>query len=182
VSAIVLQAGFNPQTERRASSRRIHRTVAMSPNHGGGWVSIYSVKLPHLQAGDVITAKARQVFDIAGIPNAVFDSNQIVMTRGPRKVESPRLVRRSVTPRASLAEANGFNCTHGPSAYRTPCVSRKVGQVTIRRRPVDHRGRPVPLFVNLICRALVKEAQPKRVASAKIRRGGYLEVKRYLAP
>ena len=55
----------------------------MSPNRGGGWRSIYSVKLPNLLKGDVITARARQIFDIAGIPNAAFDSNRIVLTQGP---------------------------------------------------------------------------------------------------
>lgn len=182
VSALVIAADADPPTQGQASSRRIHRSVPMSPNRGGGWVSVYSVKLPNLRRGDVITARARQRLDIRGLGNAVFDSNQIVLTQGPRKVGPGPLARRSAKPGPALDEANGFNCTQGPSAYRTPCVSRKVGQIEIRRRPVDGRGRPVPLFVNLICRGLIKEAQPKRAQAAKIRRGGYLRVKRYLGP
>lgn len=142
---------------------------------------MYSVKLPHLQAGDVITAHARQLFDIRGIRYAVFDSNQIVLTQGPRKVRAGPIARRSASPGPALDEANGFNCTHGPSAYQTPCVSRKVGQITIKRQPVDHRGHPAPLYVNLICRGLLKFEQPKSSPPAHIRRGGYLRVKRYLA-
>jgi hypothetical protein len=181
VSAIVIRAGSRPLTSRHESRRRVNTRVPMSTS--GDWVSVYSVRLTNLQQGEVITARARQVLGIAGIPNAVFDSNQLVLTRGRRKVRPSPLVRRSATPRATLSEANGFNCTHGPSAYRTPCVSRKVGLLTIRHPPVDHRGHPVPLYVNLIARGFVKVAQPqaKRVARAKIKRGGYLKVKRYRA-
>jgi hypothetical protein len=182
VSALLIRAGVRPHTQSRESVRRIHRSVPMSPNRGGGWVSVYSVKLRKLRVGDVITARARQVFDIGGLGNAVFDSNQIVLTQGRRKAQAGRIARRSASPGPALDEANGFNCTQGPSAYRTPCVSRKVGQITIERRPVDRRGHPVPLYVNLICRGLIKEAQPKRAQSAQIRRGGYLRVKRYGAP
>ncbi|MEO8091763.1 MAG: dihydrofolate reductase family protein [bacterium] len=180
VSALAIAAGADPETRSPTSSRRIHRSVPMSPNRGGGWVSVYSVKLPNLRKGDVITARARQRLDIRGLGNAVFDSNQIVLAQGPRKVGSGPVARRSAKPGPALDEANGFNCTQGPSAYRTPCVSRKVGQIEIKRTPADSRGRPVPLFVNLICRGLIKEAQPKRAQEAKIRRGGYLRVKRYL--
>jgi hypothetical protein len=180
VSALVIRAGTSPQITGQATSHRIHRSVATSDD--GGWVSIYSVKLTNLQPGDVITASARQIFDISGIHYAVFDSNNLILAQGPRKVHPGAIARRSAVRRPTLSEANGFNCTHGPSAYRTPCVSRKVGQVTIRRQPLDHQGQPVPLYVNLICRGLLKYVQPKAAPRAKIQRGGRLSVKRYRAP
>ena len=183
VSALVIEAGGHPGTQDFETKKRISKSVPMSPNRGGGWKSIYSVKLPNLQRGDVITARARQIFDIGGIPNAAFDSNRIVLTQGPRKTGSGPIARKSAQPGPALTEANGFNCTHGPSAYRTPCVSRKAGQVEIRRAPVDNSGDPVPLYVNLICRGLIKEAQKMRgQGSATIRRGGYLRVKRWSEP
>jgi hypothetical protein len=144
---------------------------------GAGWTSVYSVKLANLEAGDVITASARQILDIAHLGNAVFDSSQIILTQGRQEVSSGAIARRSSAPTA-FTEANGFNCTQGRSAYRTPCVSRKAGQVRIVRKPVGRRGRPVPLFVNLISRGFLKAAQPKRVASAHVLRGGSLRVER----
>ena len=183
VSALVIGNGTDPGTQSFETKRRISKSVPMSPNRGGGWRSIYSVKLPNLQRGDVITARARQIFDIGGIPNAAFDSNRIVLTQGPRKTGSGPIARNAAQPGPALTEANGFNCTHGPSAYRTPCVSRKAGQVEIKRDPVDNSGDPAPLYVNLIGRGLIKEAQRKRgTGSATIRRGGYLRVKRWSAP
>ena len=103
------------------SERRVHRKIPMDRS-GSGWTSVYSVKLPNLRAGDVITAQARQILEIDQLGNAVFDSSRMVLAQGRRKVKSGRIARRSGAP-ADFTEANGFNCTQGPSAYRTPCVS-----------------------------------------------------------
>jgi hypothetical protein len=180
VSALVIRDGAHPGGDTRDTARLLRRTVPMSGGREGGWVSVYSVKLAHLQAGDVVTADARQVLDISGLRNAVFDSSQIVLTQGRQKVRSGRIARRSGTPGTALDEANGFNCTHGPSAYRTPCVSRKVGQIKIRRNPVNHLGHPVPLYVNLISRGLLKLVQ-KQAPAAHLKGGGYLRVRHYRA-
>ena len=178
VSALLIPAGFHPRTRKAVSKRRVHRRLPMDRS-GRGWTSVYSVKLSNLRAGDLIMARARQILDIGGLGNAVFDSSQIVLTEGRRKVSSGRIAKRSGHP-PLFTEANGFNCTQGPSAYRTPCVSRKVGQITIERRPVNRRGRPVPLYVNLISRGFLKTAQPKRGLFAHVLRGGSLRVKRIL--
>jgi hypothetical protein len=176
VSALLIPAGSDTVTRKAVSERRVHRTVPMDRS-GSGWTSVYSVKLRNLRAGEVITARARQVLDIAHLRNAVFDSSRIVLTQGRRKVSSGWIARRSGAP-SDFTEANGFNCTQGHSAYRTPCVSRKAGQITIVRKPVGRRGRSVPLYVNLISRGFLKTAQPKRAASAHVLRGGSLRVER----
>jgi hypothetical protein len=178
VSALLIPAGSDPRTRTEASRRRVNRTIPMDRS-GRGWTSVYSVKLRNLRAGEVITARARQILDIDHLGNAVFDSSQIVLTQGRRKVSPGRIARRSGAPSA-FTEANGFNCTQGPSAYRTPCVSRKVGQIRIVRDPVDRRGRSIPLYVNLISRGFLKTAQPKRPSFARVLRGGSLRVNRIL--
>jgi hypothetical protein len=179
VSALLIPAGFHPRTRKAVSKHRVHRKIPMDRS-GRGWTSVYSVKLSNLRAGDVITARARQILDIGHLGNAVFDSSQIILAQGRRRVRSGRIAKRSGRPPAFTA-ANGFNCTQGPSAYRTPCASRKVGQITIERRPVNRHGRPVPLFVNVISRGFLKTAQPKRGLSAHVRRGGSLRVERFRA-
>jgi len=173
VSALVVRAGSHARTRRVVSKRRVHRRIQM--DRSGGWTSVYSVKLPHPKAGDVIVARARQILDIGHLGNAVFDSSQIILAQGRQEAESGRIARRSGTPQ-TFTEKNGFNCTQGPSAYRTPCLSRKAGLLTIERTPVDRQGREVPLYVNLITRGFLKTAQPKRALSAHILRGGSLRV------
>jgi hypothetical protein len=152
----------------------------MSGGGEGGWVSVYSVKLPHLQKGDVITADARQVLGIGGLHYAVFDSSQIILTQGRKQVRSGRVAQRSAAPGTALDEANGFNCTQGSSAYRNPCITRKVGQIRIRHDPVNHRGHHVPLYVNLVSRGLLKFVQ-KRAPAAHLKPGGFLRVDHYRA-
>src|SRR5204863_43120 len=71
-----------------------------------------------------------------------------------------RLSRRVSTLNGQLTEGNGFNCTHGHSAYRSPCKSLKAGLLEIRRDPKKH-GHPVPLFVNLVCHTRPKLAAPR---------------------
>lgn len=177
VSALVIRSGAHPHADDRGTARLVRHTVPMSSD--GGWVPVYSIKLAHLHAGDVITAEARKVLDISNLDHAVFDDTRIVLTDRRRKVRPGRIARRSASP-SGLDEANGFNCTHGPSAYRTPCVSRKVGQVRISRDPVNHRGRPAPLYVNLVCRGLLKLAQ-KRPPVAHLKHDGHLRIRHYRA-
>jgi hypothetical protein len=178
VSALVFPTGLHPRTQRTVSTRRVHRTVQM--DRSGGWTSVYSVKLPHPKTGDVIVARARQILDVSHLGNAVFDSSQIILAQDRQKVRPGPVARRSGTPRA-FTESNGFNCTQGPSAYQTPCLSRKAGLITIERTPVDGQGREVPLYVNLITRGFLKTAQPKRPLSAHILRGGSLRVRQISA-
>ena len=178
VSALVVRAGSHARTRTAASKRRVHRRVRM--DRSGGWTSVYSVELPSPTAGDVIVARARQILDIGHLGNAVFDSSQIILAEGRQKVRPGRIARRSGTPQ-TFTEKNGFNCTQGPSAYRTPCLSRKTGLLTIERTPVDRQGREVPLYVNLITRGFLKTAQLKRALSAHVLRGGGLRVRQISA-
>jgi hypothetical protein len=179
LDAIIVRSGSDPTVRTRQTRHRRRRHVPMT--RSSGWVSVYSLKLRRLRAGDVITAQGRQILDIDGLDHAVFDSSELILSDGPRKVNSGRIARRSAAPGPALAEANGFNCTLGPSAYRSPCVSRKAGQVKIRRDPVNGDGNRVPLYVNLIARGFLKLAQPSKGPVARVKPGGYVRVKRYRA-
>jgi hypothetical protein len=57
-----------------------------------------------------------------------------------------------------------------------------VGLITIRRNAVTHRGRPKPLYVNLISRSFPKLARAGPGDRARIRGSGHLEVKRFPGP
>ena len=83
------------------------------------------------------------------------------------------------TDRGRLTAANGFNCTQGPSHYRTPCRSVKSGVIAIRHSPVDRRGRPRPLYVNLVSRSKPKHTAALEGDFARIESRGFLDVVRY---
>ncbi len=103
----------------------------------------------------------------------------VVATRPEARIPGP-LTRRIVTRRGTATETNGFNCTVGPSAFRSPCVTRKAGLVVIKREPTDRRGRERPLYVNLVSRTFRSSRRRGRgeYAPARILRGGGLVVTR----
>jgi hypothetical protein len=76
---------------------------------------------------------------------------------------------------------NGFNCTLGPSFFRSPCRSYETGAVTITSTPVTNAGLPKPLYVNVLSRAFPKVAQAAKPSAVGIDSGGYLSVVRYPA-
>jgi hypothetical protein len=73
-----------------------------------------------------------------------------------------------------VTAANGFNCTHGASAYRTPCVARKAGALPIVRRP-GHG----PYYLNLVSRSKPKHSGGEPGDVARVLRRGFLAVTRY---
>ena len=73
-----------------------------------------------------------------------------------------------------ISPLNGTNCT----PVQSPCPTRKVGAVSVRRDVVGGSGGPAPLFVNLVVRT--KQKRVEREHGARLRfRGGRLEVRRY---
>ncbi len=140
---------------------------------------IYSVKLPKLRRGDAILARARQLTEIGHLPYSAFIGSELIVATKRSKARSTGLARRTIANRGNLGAANGFNCTQGSSAFRTPCLTRKVALGVVKRDVVSKRGRSVPLYVNLISRSF-----PKRTGAgsgdAAIIAGGRLAVRRFV--
>jgi hypothetical protein len=139
----------------RASVRTdalVSRRIPIAPEGIKGRRAVYSVKLPPLRAGSVVTASARQRSSIAGLPYNVFIGSRLILATDPDARTSRGVARRLPAP----GEHNGFNCTHGPSAYRNPCLTRKVGLFEVRRAPVNGAGEPVDLYLTLVLGALAK--------------------------
>jgi hypothetical protein len=64
--------------------------------------------------------------------------------------------------RGDATEANGFNCTQGPSGYASPCTITKAGAIRITKDVLDPAtGLPGTLYVNLV--AAAKPLLAKRV-------------------
>jgi hypothetical protein len=171
LNAIVIPRGSRPPPERLRATRRIHRSLPEGAPGSGGWRTVYSLKLSGLERGDVIAAAARARTGIGPLPYSAFVSSQLIIA-GSRASTHP--FRRDVNLDGRLTEANGFNCTQGPSAYETPCLTRKAGAARIRRHPVDRRGRPRSLYLNLIMRSFPKLARAGPGDAAAVLRGGFL--------
>ncbi len=139
---------------------------------------IYSLKLSDPRAGDVLVATASQRTSISGLPYSALISHRVILAAGRRATSPSPLAMGVSSSRGQFGEDNGFNCTQGPSAYRSPCLSTKAGLIRIRHAP-RRNGRPVPLYVNLVGYLRPKRDSPGRHDSARVLAHGSLAVARY---
>ena len=86
-------------------------------------------------------------------------------------------MRRSVWLQGMISPVNGTNCT----PVQSPCATRKVGVVKVRRDVRGGYGGPAPLFVNLVIRTKQKRVGREHGARLRLLRGR-LEVRRYATP
>ena len=137
--------------------------------------------MPRLERGDVLRVKARQRTAIAQLPYNAYVGSEVILAGSPGATRPGRVAERAAPEalRGRITESNGFNCTHGRSAYRTPCLTRKAGLVEIVRDAVDRHGRPKPLFVNLVSHVFPKLAHAQPGDRARVRSSGGLEVTRF---
>jgi hypothetical protein len=171
LNAIVIPKGAAAHTRQARSRKRVRRSLREGSPGSGGWRVVYSVKLQHLERGDVIAAAARARTGIGALPYSTYVASELVVA-GRRTSVHP--FRHDVTLDGFVTEANGFNCTQGPSAYRTPCVTRKAGVARVRRHPVNRHGRPRPLYLNLIQRSFPKLAHARPGDRAQVLGGGFV--------
>jgi hypothetical protein len=174
LSAAVARAGRGVEAVARRTTRR--RTRALPASFSGGQRVVYSQRIPGLGPGDVLLARATQRTAIEELP--YFVASKIVVSARPNARRPGPLARRIVSRRGTATETNGFNCTLGPSAFRSPCRTRKAGLAVVQQTPRDARGRRRPLFVNLVSRTFPKRAQARlaRYPPARILGGGELTV------
>jgi hypothetical protein len=176
LTAVVIPPGSSGHEKRRRTRSRVHRSIPMGSPGSGGQRVVYSVKLSSPQAGDVIAVQARQPTSIDPLPYNAYVSTEVVLAGRPGAVRAnPRFS----SQRGRITEANGFNCTQGPSAFRTPCQSSKAGAVSIRRDALNPAGNPRPLYVNLISRSFPKLASADPGDAANVLDGGFLSVVRF---
>ena len=146
----------------------------------GGRRVVYSQRMERLRAGDVLLVRARQRTAIKR--HRYFIGSRVVIATRPRARRPGRLTRRIVSPNGAATGSNGFNCTLGPSGFRTPCLRKKAGLAVIERTPRRGRGRIRPLYVNLVSRSFPKVGNvPGSYPPARVLSGGRLAVTRLRA-
>jgi hypothetical protein len=173
LNAAISREGAEIRKVRRTTGQRLARRLPPSPD--GGYRVVYSQRMERLQAGDVLQVRARQRTAIMQLP--YFIGSKVVVGTRPRAKRASTFARRIVPRHGTVTETNGFNCTLGPSAFRSPCVTKKAGLALIRRTPRRPGGASRPLFVNLVSRGFPKPVQA-RLAYPRLRviRGGELTV------
>lgn len=182
LSAAIIRANEH-QLDVHDYSSHLRRRSSLEADFLGGERVIYSRMLSNLHRGDVLIARARQRTAIPG-GAPYFVSNQIIVSSDPDGSRPTPLSKRAISGGGTVTQSNGFNCTRGPSAFRTPCTSRKSGIVRIRRTPRR------PLFVNLVSRTFPLIAQGSQrsqrsqggSSSVRILRGGGIAVQRLRVP
>jgi hypothetical protein len=181
LNAVVLR-GDPPRPASFRTRELVSRSVPVAPVGEHGKRVIYSQRVGHLRRGDVLEARARHLTTISSLSYSAFISTRMIVAGGRREVVSRGIARRVSALNGQIVELNGFNCTHGPSAYRDPCATRKVGALRIRKNAVDRRGDPVPLYVNVVVGGKAKRTDATPADRMHALAGGSLSVRRYRAP
>jgi len=184
----VAAAVYSPATARSGGRQVVQRKRRLSKIGIGGSQHIVAARrLNRLRAGERLVVEAKMRGGIGHLSYASLVQSRLILARSPRTTKR-KLAANIGSFRARFGRQNGFNCTQGYSAHRTPCLVRKVGTMRItrdaRKRPlrrVGKRGKRVPLYVNLIVGANAVGVQDHRARSGdKMRiKGVSIKVRRY---
>lgn len=179
LNALVVPKRSRPRPVRRLTHHRVHRSIPMGSEGSGGKRVIYSVRMPRLDKRDILTIKARQRTAIGQLRYSAYVNSEVILAGRPGATHPGGIAKRVAALGGRITEANGFNCTQGPSAFSTPCLTRKAGLLVMRHDAVNRHGHAKPLYVNLVSRSFPKLAQAQPGDRARVERSGYLEVTRF---
>jgi hypothetical protein len=172
LTAIVLD-GQVPPPKRFHTDRRVSSSVPVAPEGRRGRRVVYSQRVNRVRKGDVLEVSARHLITISSLPYSSFIGTHVILARGRHGVAAPAM--------SEITETNGFNCTHGPSAYRDPCLTRKSGALRVRHTFTRH-GHRAPAYVNVVVTGKAKRTSARPGDRLHVLAGGSLAVRRYRAP
>jgi len=172
LNAIVLHGQVPPPTSFH-TGRRVSNAVPVAPAGRHGRRVVYSQRINRVRKGDVLEVSARHLVTISSLPYSSFIGTHVILARGRHGV--------AASPADEITETNGFNCTHGPSAYRDPCRTRKSGALRVHH-PFARNGHLAPAYVNVVVAGKAKRASPQPGDRLHVLAGGSLTVRRYRVP
>jgi hypothetical protein len=115
---------------------------------------VYSMPIIAPARGEVLAFDVKFLSAINALPFNAFITARVILAHGPFKTRPTKKARTAVRFQGQATEANGFDCTLGPSGYSNPCVTHKSGALRIRRDVVhDKSGTPANLWLNVIAGA-----------------------------
>ena len=166
-----VRIGPEAKLERLRSTKLRNRSVRLRPRRK----VILSRRVDGLERGDVLAVSGDFRSDVRHLGYSALVGAELVAARGPRATSPSRLIRRSVSQRGQISPINGTNCTPMDS----PCATRKVGVLIVRRDLVGDSDGSTPLFVNLVMRTKQKRVEREHGARLRIERAGGLLVRHY---
>ena len=173
INVVRLRGGAGPLAARASSARLVNRAVRPDLRKR----VVLSVRLDGLERGESLEVSAHARGHVAHLPYPALIGSQLILAESPRDRAPGPFVRRVASLGGELNEIAGSNCTQA----QTPCPIRRVGVLRMRRA-ARRDGRPVPLYVNLVVRAMAKRADPQPGDAVRIENVRGLRVKRYPAP
>jgi len=176
LSLVRFRPGDTPRVEPKRG-KRVGRKLPIASEGGRPKdVLVRSLRLTNLHAGDEIYVDALSVVKIGSVPYNVLLTSELFTARSKRAPNGGR-TGHYVAPDPEITEQNGFNCTQGRSAHRTPCRRPKVGVIRIVR-DVDE----LYISVHVNARAFMNdrtEGSWDGDDRAKVTRAGYLRAYLY---
>jgi hypothetical protein len=161
LNVVVEPSGAQPPIES-TSAALVNASVPVAEEQRQTRRVIHSVEITGVGAGDVLAFDTAYLASIEHLFFNTFVGSRVVIADSPISTKPSELAKEIVQFKGHGTESNGFNCTQGRSGYRSPCTVAKAGAIRIKRDPVDERGQPVPLYVNV-----VSAAAPKLSVDAK---------------
>jgi hypothetical protein len=143
---------------------------------------IHSIPVAAPVKGETLAFDGSYRATIDQLPFNTFISSRVIVAESPTATDPTGLARSAVQLRGDATEANGFNCTQGPSGYATPCTAQKAGAVRITRDAIDPAtGDPATLHLNLVASAkpLLTDRKVKRTQRIELGSAGGLKLLRY---
>jgi hypothetical protein len=178
VNAIVIPPGRGRSPTSTVVTQAATSAIPVGTQRSGFDAVVYSARLDGLQAGDVLDVNSLQLTNISSSTLPMFIGSKVIVAAAPGGVMGQT---KYASQAGQVTPQNGFNCTLGPSFFRSPCSSYETGAVTITATPVTNAGLPKPLYVNVLSRAFPKVAQAAKPTAVGVDPGGYLSVVRYPA-
>ena len=145
---------------------------------------LHSIAVPAPRKGEVIAFDGGYLATIDQLPFNTFISSRVILATEPTGTDPSGLARSAVQFRGDATEANGFNCTQGPSGYETPCTVEKAGAIRITKDAIDESsGEPATLYLNLVgaAKPLLTDRRVRRSQQIEIGATGGLRMSRYPA-
>ena len=155
LNVVVDPSGASPPTGL-TSTGLVNGSVPVTDTQKETRRVIHSVEIPAAQEGDVLAFETSFLASIEHLAFNTFIGTRVIVATSPTATRSSGVAKEVALLGGEATEGNGFNCTQGSSGYRSPCTVVKAGATEIVRDAVDSRGRPVPLYVNVVSAAAPK--------------------------
>lgn len=171
-----------PPPSEQSSAELVNEALPLTEGKKEKRRVIHSIPIVAPLKGEVLAFDGSYLATIDQLPFNTFISSRVILAEEPTSTDPSGLARSAVQLRGDATEANGFNCTQGPSGYPTPCTAHKAGAIRITKDAIDEStGLPATLYLNLVgsTKPLLTDQKVKRAQRVELGASTGLELARY---